>query len=141
MKRRDDATSVGGTDTTARPWWQARHGDASQLPTGTLRVRAPQSATSGRARGLRASRPLTRWKMPCGTCSADAAAGGSRVVAEVVERASGPNAERPTRTQLRTTRQVGMRVEAQRDRLTRCGSGSGDHAPLVAHHGQRVEAR
>jgi hypothetical protein len=40
MKRRDDATPVGGTATTAWPWWQARHLDASHLPTGTIRVRA-----------------------------------------------------------------------------------------------------
>jgi hypothetical protein len=44
MQRRDDATPVAGTDTTARPWWQARHGDPSHLPTGTIRVRAPQIA-------------------------------------------------------------------------------------------------
>jgi predicted site-specific integrase-resolvase len=69
---------------------------------------------------------------------ADAAAHGSRVVAEVLERASGRNAERPTRTQLRTTRHIGVRVVAQRDRLARCGSG--ERAPRVGHHGRRVEA-
>jgi hypothetical protein len=122
MKRSDDATPVGGTDTTAWPWWQARHGDASQLPTGTIRVRAPQSATSGRARSARI------WRHA-----------GSRVVAEVVERASGPNAERPTRTQLRTNRHISVRVVAQRDRLTRwgAGDGAGDRATLRALHGRR----
>jgi hypothetical protein len=44
MKRSDEATPAGGTDTTAWPWWQARHGDAPHLPTGTIRVRAPQIA-------------------------------------------------------------------------------------------------
>jgi hypothetical protein len=44
MQRRDDATPVGVTDTTARPWWLARYLDASHLPTGTIRVRAPQIA-------------------------------------------------------------------------------------------------
>ena len=44
MKRSDDATPVGGTATMAGPWWQARHGDASHLPTGTICARAPQIA-------------------------------------------------------------------------------------------------
>jgi predicted site-specific integrase-resolvase len=70
---------------------------------------------------------------------ADAAARGYQVVAEVIKRTSGRNAEQPTRTQLLTNRQVGVRVAAQRDWLARCGSG--DRAPLVGHHGRGVEAR
>ena len=51
MKRSDDATPVGGTDTTAWPWWQAGQLVASHLPAGTIRVRAPQSAVQITAGG------------------------------------------------------------------------------------------
>jgi hypothetical protein len=66
MKRSDDATSVGGTDTTAWPWWQARHGDASHLPTGTLRVRAPQIAAQITA-GVEQVLPCDTEEVGCGS--------------------------------------------------------------------------
>jgi hypothetical protein len=68
MKRRDDATPVGGTATTARPWWQARHGDASHLPTGTIRVRAPQSAAQITA-GVEHVLPRDSEEVGCGSCA------------------------------------------------------------------------
>jgi hypothetical protein len=112
MMRRDDATPVGATDTTARPWWQAGHGDASHLPTGTSRGRAPQIAASGVARWARVSaaeqqedavRPTGRlrpWD--------NAAAHGAPVVAAVRELASGVHAAQPPLGTRLATRQVGV---------------------------------
>ena len=68
----------------------------------------------------------------------DVAARGYQVVAAISEIASGLNDERPKRKTLLTTAKVGVSVVEQRDRLTRCGSGS--LAALLEHNGRRVVA-
>jgi hypothetical protein len=50
MKWSDDATPLGGTDHTARPWWRARPWEVSHLPTSTISEREPPPAASGGAR-------------------------------------------------------------------------------------------
>ena len=53
MKRSEYARHVGVTDNTASQWWKAGQLAASQLPTGTSSVRAPQTAATGVARSAR----------------------------------------------------------------------------------------
>jgi putative resolvase len=140
MKLSDYARQVGVTYKTAWQWWKAGQLDAYQLPTGTIIVREPQTAASGVALYARVSsadqkddavRQMQRLRDY-------AAARGYRVVAEVIEIASGLNDERPKLQKLLTDRRVGVLVVEHRDRLTRFGYGY--IATLLEHQGRRVEA-
>jgi putative resolvase len=140
MKLSDYAKQVGVTYKTAWQWWKAGQLDAYQLPTGTIIVREPQTAATGVALYARVSsadqkdaalRQMQRLRDY-------AAARGYRVVAEVIEIASGLNDERPKLTKLLTDRRVGVLVVEHRDRLTRFGYGY--IATLLELQGRRVEA-